>query len=137
MIVDLDRLEQLARAATPGPWRTKDGDPGRAWINDDAGDPYCTVADCRPGGEANAAFIATANPAFVLQLLARLRAAEAIVRDLAAKNPVQGIYNGGYEVETCALCGATGEFEDDLHQTGLRIEHKPTCLKRRAVEATK
>jgi hypothetical protein len=57
-----------------------------------------------------------------------------IVRDLAVKQPVQGIYNGVYEVETCALCRATGEFEDDLYQTGLRIEHRPTCPWRRAVE---
>jgi hypothetical protein len=57
-----------------------------------------------------------------------------IVEDLTKSKPAQGIYNGGHEVETCALCGATGEYEDELYLAGLRIEHKPSCPWRRATE---
>jgi hypothetical protein len=62
MSVDLDRLEQLARAATPIDWTFE--------------------------GPTKDAFIHAANPPVVLELAQRLRAAEAIVRDLARHNPV-------------------------------------------------
>lgn len=68
---------------------------------------------------------------------ARAAVNEAIVRDLAAAKVVQGIYNGGHDVETCALCGETGEYEDDVNLIGLRLDHKSTCPYRRAVETTK
>lgn len=83
---DLDRLEALARAATPGPWVHRH-DPGNpvgvqhgvklpgefgAWIGDclDNADRDTNGA---AAGERNAAFIAAANPAAVLQLIALAR----------------------------------------------------------------
>jgi hypothetical protein len=180
MTIDLDRIEQLARAATPGPWdnHSVNGDPIESvWLED--GNVVATWAIKEPRFELHApqaredaAFIAAANPTAVLELVQRLRAgeaenvqlktagmslnetiaksaprlsgaidrmhrAEAIVRDLAARPPIQGIYNGGHEVQTCALCGAEGEFQDSLYLTGLKIAHSESCPWRRAVEVTK
>lgn len=86
---DLDRLEALARAATPGPWvhRHDPGNPAGvqhgvklpgefgAWIGDclDNADRDTNGA---AAGERNAAFIAAANPAAVLALIALARRAK-------------------------------------------------------------
>lgn len=99
MTIDLARLEALARAATPEEW-------------DDSVSVDDEVARAHD-------FRAAANPAAVLELVERLRAAEAIVRDLAEADPdnIMG---------PCKFCGA-----------GYRQEHLPTCEHRRAREATK
>lgn len=85
--VDLDNLERLARAATPGPWRECSDLPCYAIA---AGD-YRVVQttnqnNYRHSGasgrwlgienERNAAYIAAANPTTMLTLIARLREAE-------------------------------------------------------------
>ena len=70
-------LKRLAEAATPGPYET-DGDGGNdVWGRE--GSVY--IGHCEH--DADAAFIAAANPAAVLGLLARAEAAEA----LAASRP--------------------------------------------------
>lgn len=84
MTVDIDRIEQLARAATPGPWdnHSVNGDPIESvWLTD--GNVVATWAIREPRFEfhapqarEDAAFIAAANPAAVLELVQRLRAAE-------------------------------------------------------------
>lgn len=92
-MIDLDKLEQLALAATPGPWLHRH-DPGNPVGCQHGiklpGEHGYWVADCLDnadrntvGGHAgmrNAAYIAAANPAAVLELIRRLRAAE---QDLA------------------------------------------------------
>lgn len=78
---DLDKLEALARAATPGEWiadgvdiRTCDGWMiGQAWF----GREQSTKDDL-----CNAAYIATANPAAILALIKRVRVAEAALADV-------------------------------------------------------
>ena len=78
--IDLDRLEALARTATPGPWRAI------AWTchaptTVRAGAEGVTVADTTGHGRhsdvcaVDAAFIAAAHPATVLALIAQARAA--------------------------------------------------------------
>ena len=86
---DLDRLEALARAATAGSWlyRRDPGNPiGAQHCVKLAGENGAWVCDCIDNadrstvggiaGERNAAFIASANPAAVLALIALARRAQ-------------------------------------------------------------
>ena len=70
--IDLGELGRVALAVTPGPWEVFD----RTLITDTAGlaDGLADVCD-----EDHAAFIAAANPATILDLIHRLRTAEAAV----------------------------------------------------------
>lgn len=153
MSVDLDKLEQLARAATPGPWEARGGTHQVVAGQGEGRDGV--VATAREYSDVD--FIAAANPAAVLELVQRLRAAErrneglaakareaigdrtieafieraqvldAIVRDLATSRLAM------YASSPCPLCGheshPTSSFVDD--------NHTADCLVARAVEATK
>lgn len=70
----LDELEALAKAATPGPWVVDGDECVRA---EDLRILYDNSCRDDENGTANAAFVSAANPAAVLDLIARLRAAEA------------------------------------------------------------
>jgi len=81
--MDLDKLEQLAKAATPGPWRWNDDD-GSLGTSHDEGTHYVSVAFGEPTAEGNhriiiddrgAAYISAASPDVVLKLIAVARAA--------------------------------------------------------------
>lgn len=81
--VDLDALEAAALAATPGEWIWKRvgsfSTPGCAvfWIDTTKGGIHSRRLDSGGGMlESDAAHIAAANPAVVLELIRRLRAAE-------------------------------------------------------------
>jgi len=84
---DLDKLEALARAATPGTWLHRK-DPGNfgamhcVKLPGERGEWVCDCVDNADvstvggvAGERNAAFIAAANPAAVLELIALARRA--------------------------------------------------------------
>jgi hypothetical protein len=83
--LDLDEIEKLARAATPGPWRwykygiLASGPSGEtrsivSWDYAWGEQEDCNEADDKP-------FIVAANPAAILALIARLRAAEAAITE--------------------------------------------------------
>lgn len=76
---DLDRLEALARAATPGPWK-KDSSYTIGPVSDEDDQSYGFViplADVYGDNRTpDAAFIAAANPAAVLALIALARRAQ-------------------------------------------------------------
>ena len=149
MSVDLDEIQRLAKAATTGEWKHRDKlDNGTPHCDVIAIQPddWCIVAGSDPSlwdmESADAAFIAAANPAVVLELIARLRAAEAIVSDLAAKEPRVLKYNGG-NYHACGLCGrseGSGPFDEWIAggMQGERpdgtIEHAEFCPWRRAIE---
>jgi hypothetical protein len=150
---DLDKLEQLARAATPGPWLALFGDEyiyGVA-IRSEEGDSVAEWDDL-PLSEQDARFIAVANPAAVLELVREvrmlrklkeidaeiirdrdtaLRAAEAIVRDLARHDPCT------WPLQGCPLrCNGHILFNPpDKSRKGI-FEHGESCPYRRAVEAS-
>ena len=82
--IDLDALEAAALAATPGEWCF--GSFGRLLVvpmiadNPDKHSPICDLGEqhfpSHTEPYANAAYIAAANPAVVIELIRRLRAAE-------------------------------------------------------------
>jgi hypothetical protein len=79
-MTNLDALQAAAKAATPGPWSAtlkrgkRDG-----YIRS----PLRTVADVRyRNGEADAAFIAAANPQTVLAMISELRRLREMLREL-------------------------------------------------------
>lgn len=82
----LERVETAARAATPGPWVTEVpiGHAGVMAITmPGAFDWVCHVqVSNSPQWEENARYIATVDPATVLQLVERLRQAEAALREI-------------------------------------------------------
>jgi hypothetical protein len=118
--IDLDDLEAKAKAATPGPWKDLGG-----LVN--AAESVVAYEVMPP----DRAFIAATNPAAVLELLRRLRVAEAIVGDLAKRDPVQ------HFPSRCQLCiGHVLADPPDRSMVGAFV-HDKTCVYRRAVEATK
>jgi hypothetical protein len=78
MSADLDRLEAIAKAATPGPWRNA-GHDGHGGMRVESIQWQIGYVS-RAGGkqEANAEHIATFSPSRVLALLAVARAATAL-----------------------------------------------------------
>lgn len=84
--LDLDELEALAIAATPGPWRSfiegRDHTSGDDFIQTagDGEDLYPRVvagpSDWNANWRADQDFIAAASPVTVLDLIARLRSTE-------------------------------------------------------------
>ena len=81
--IDLDKLERMAKAATPGKWTWRQvgsfSTPGCAifWPDTSKGGVHYRRLDSGGGMlEADANFIAAANPPAVLELVRRLREAE-------------------------------------------------------------
>ena len=133
MTIDVDELERLAKAATPGPWTTKPDDDQRKHLLCTETGAWFGVVEASPRNAADAAFIAAANPAVVLELVRRLRAAEGIVRDLANKDPLvfsdssHPFIGSDYE---CGCCEAMAQSKYD-------VEHAESCPWRRATEYVK
>lgn len=75
--IDLDRLLELARAATPGPWRADD-DLANNWRVDapDDADPDCATSVTDDMYKSDAEYIAAVSPDVLTELIERLRAAE-------------------------------------------------------------
>lgn len=69
--LDLDVLEKVARAATPGPWHQT---RTRRFVSHRVGTPHVCEVDCgEKAWEANSAHIATFDPPTVLKLIALAR----------------------------------------------------------------
>lgn len=93
MTIDINELRRLTQEATPGPWKMLPVGDGRQkfavadseflsilTVTDEGGATFGTVYD-----DADAKFIAAANPAAINELLDRLEAAE---KDIALKERV-------------------------------------------------
>ena len=87
MQVNVEELKRLAEAATPGPWVSHPKGYYGAVCRAD--DPYDLVAvthgQRRNNVLANEAYIAAANPAAILELIAKLDRAQAEIRALEDK----------------------------------------------------
>ena len=135
---DVAELRRLAEAATPGPWYLDGpwwyGDDDSAYCistAEDAGRIAVTIAPPRYifGGErevrdANARFIAAANPAVVLALLDKLDAAEARLAAIEATDKSKLSIQYGwltYEVGE-HTCGGYGPESGYMHEPGCGYE---------------
>lgn len=121
-------LKAAAMAATPGPWGSvyddwSDGDD--ALISSESRDGMVAIAKIEGGGpdsgydepfgteqQANTAFIAAANPAVVLELLAELAELEAKDKRIAE-----------LEEEFSFIMGQNDGMEKELRDKDARIEH--------------
>jgi hypothetical protein len=154
---DLTRLEELANAATPGPWRAVDGaGRGEKALTTASGAWFGNIDDgSESRNAADAAYIAAASPDVVLALVAEVRrryepgtdprigmyedilakdGAElvrlrAIVRDLAACAPLVFGYDGTDGRNCCSLCISDGGRPE--------VQHARDCPWCRAVEASR
>jgi hypothetical protein len=74
-MIDLDKLEELAKKATPGPWSAN----GPLAVNTSQDHPLCTLSSAfhreLENGKAgqDAEFISSANPTTILELIAEVR----------------------------------------------------------------
>lgn len=86
-MVDLHKLEAAAKAATPGAWKWFQVEDGGARVNPADGGLVIAKLDIRepfsPQQNADAEFIATANPAVVLELIAEVHRQNLVIDDLA------------------------------------------------------
>lgn len=133
--LDLDKLEAIAAAATPGPWR-EGADPwnGKPLFVSDAldgnGNPTSIIRAPSPewgeeGGFeitiADSAYIAAANPETVLKLIRRVRELEAAVNEIRAiasdSEGVAGWHLNGEIArwDELNLAALTGEFGRQRH----------------------
>jgi len=85
MTVDLDKLERLAKTATPGPWDSwpwgvADTDEVDTCFFGQRGEPArAAIGECYPElgqGENDAQYIAAVSPDVVLELIERIRELE-------------------------------------------------------------
>ena len=113
-MTDPTELRRLAEAATPGPWRTSKADDTAIMSFDN--DVAHTVGIYEVEAEtmeADAAYIAAANPAAILALLDRLARVETLVAQckatLEAMPPATGMPDG----DVARLCNAMMEALGD------------------------
>ena len=81
MTLDLAKIKAAAERATPGPWTAEPMVGRGAWIS--SGENEWTALSCGNTDESarsNAAFIAAANPAATLALIARVERLEGALR---------------------------------------------------------
>lgn len=104
MTTNLDHLESLARAATPGPWEAAYDGLVLEYEVRDYHDNLCAKVDFG-NVEANAAYIAAANPQIVLELIAELRQTRAerewLARNLAMVGATRIMHPNGGDEPNC------------------------------------
>ena len=96
--MNIEELERLAKRATPGPWKRNVNiysDPGYCQIYTGAGPSHGSYWESgsegkrisgEPKAEADAAFIAAANPAAILELVALVKKYEAALKFYAERS---------------------------------------------------
>ena len=98
MPLDLDRLEELAKAATPGPWKFSPWhiEEGPSAVRKDDYGFVCNT-DC----DSTAAYIAACSPDAILSVIARVRGLEACVEaaDAMRKAPTESIADADHDYD--------------------------------------
>jgi hypothetical protein len=127
--LDIDKLEALARAATPGPWAEATRGPNNMPVIGTRGLMLAHVVTgegFQPQADANGAFIAAANPATVIALIEQARRATAphaaeVQSDLTTMNCPScnghGLI-GGHSGQTAESYQEHGEGCDDCDGQG-------------------
>lgn len=107
---DLQRLKELAQAATPGPW--KRGTYG--WVYVDHKEDTYAVAACQTKSgsmrnwNANEEFIAAANPAAILELIAMVEAKASTTAAEGVRHAANCCTNLDGDMRGPCDCGAEG-----------------------------
>ena len=129
MTTNLDKLEALAKAATPGPWEDLSNHPdhlcgtinkgkkhiaGCSWFETWREEQHVSVEEAL----ANAAYIAAANPTTMLELVAELREARRERDWLASQRHPQGPgdTHGCPNLERYSKCDNVGSFGVHSHK---------------------
>ena len=118
--MNITELKELAEKSTPGPWKSRKGfHDGTVEIfapDKDIKPPFyptelASVEADRKQGKANAKFIAAANPAEILELIANLEDAQGEIRALRATE--EGLQDrlAQVEAEHAALLKAISDAE--------------------------
>lgn len=111
---ELDELESKAKAATPGPWQH----PGRALVASRMSEDQPLVCNCISQKFAqapkDATYIAAANPAVILELIAELQQARK-ERDWLAKNLERS--EACYSAGDCYYCLTRGSCSECKYTT--------------------
>lgn len=79
-MIDLNKLEELAKAATPGPWEKSSLGCGIVGLKA-ANKQWAFASDDSDANLRNAGFSAAANPAAVMELIALIRRQDAELAD--------------------------------------------------------
>ncbi|ECS7799609.1 TPA: ead/Ea22-like family protein [Salmonella enterica subsp. enterica serovar Enteritidis] len=91
MDIDKQALREVAERATKGPWKVFSDIDTKTFAIHTPRDKRCENVikwggfDCQPNAEANAEFIAAANPATMLALLDELEAKDKRIAELEAR----------------------------------------------------
>ncbi|EBR9832051.1 TPA: ead/Ea22-like family protein [Salmonella enterica subsp. enterica serovar Anatum] len=91
MTIDKQALREVAEKATKGPWKVFSDIDTKTFSIHTPRDKRCENVikwggfDCQPNAEANAEFIAAANPATMLALLDELEAKDKRIAELEAR----------------------------------------------------
>jgi hypothetical protein len=117
----LKQLEEKAKAATPGPWvgqpNWECSGPLKGAVIAARGLRIADILSKTVGSqdecEANAAFIAGANPQTVLGLIARIRELEGALEVSACECEISLPVNDFLRDEQCARCAALSPKPDD------------------------
>lgn len=146
--IDYQALREKAEKATCGVWSLEYGeerfDAGDALIHREVVGylPICRIEGAHPESgfdedfqmeqQANAEFIAAANPATVLALLGELETAKKRIAELSAshsklRDTMAGIHNtirmdGGYTPLAAILNAAKRAYEESASTAGIRIK---------------
>ena len=96
MTISLDKLEALARAATPGPWHVEeDIDPPTYWVigaNREERKDGAVALGYNSNNDANdVPYIAACDPATILKLLAVVQAMKAVHGEIDKKTDDDGV----------------------------------------------
>ena len=103
----IDKLEELARKATRGPWRAANGQGSASVACKDCAIYInvrtCEVDECVERWQADARYIAACSPATILPLLERYRAMERVVAAGRAWQSSRCRCGYGLHADNCTL----------------------------------
>jgi hypothetical protein len=132
---EIDEIERLAKAATPGPWTVKS-----EWTGEHSGADVVygstgrAVAQCdehdgeHGGGERNVEFIAAANPAAVLELIAEMRRLSVGLARVVTKLDAERLALKAMLCEALNAWEREAEMLDEREPDRVAIEHTRTRI---------
>jgi len=78
-MIDINKIEVAAKAATAGPWECGE-DADHEWYFTEQGNADSSIGWAVVNAEANATHIATANPSTVLEMISMIRERDDVLR---------------------------------------------------------